>query len=102
MGASFRNIGEITELAGCDLLTIAPKFLKELTDTKAPLARKLDAADSRAMNIQPIPMAEADFRAAHEKNRMAKDKLAQGIADFSKAIIAVEELLKEKLQKAKA
>jgi transaldolase len=100
MGASFRNIGEITELAGCDLLTIAPKLLKELAETKAPLPRKLDPAKSKEMAIQRMPMTEADFRAAHEKNRMAKDKLAQGIADFSKAIVAVEELLQKKLESA--
>ena len=97
MGASFRNIGEITELSGCDLLTIAPKLLKELADTRAPLARKLDAAVSKTQQLSRIPMTEADFRAAHTQNRMANEKLAQGIADFSKAIIGVEQLLKDKL-----
>lgn len=97
MGASFRNIGEITELSGCDLLTIAPKLLKELAETRAPLARKLDAAVSKTQQLSRIPMTEADFRAAHTQNRMANEKLAQGIADFSKAIIGVEQLLKDKL-----
>ena len=97
MGASFRNIGEITELSGCDLLTIAPKLLKELAETRAPLARKLDAAVSKTQQLSRIPMTEADFRAAHTQNRMASEKLAQGIADFSKAIIGVEQLLKDKL-----
>ncbi len=99
MGASFRNIGEITELAGCDLLTIAPKLLKELADTKAPLVRKLDPAESKKLQIDRIPMNEEQFRALHEQNRMAKEKLASGIADFSKAIVAVEEVLAGRLQK---
>ena len=98
MGASFRNLGEITELAGCDLLTIAPKFLKELADTKEPLVRKLDPAASKKMKIDRIPMNEERFRAMHDKNRMAKDKLASGIEDFSKAIIGVEDLLAKKLK----
>ena len=97
MGASFRNIGEITELAGCDLLTIAPKLLKELSETQAPLPRKLDGAAAQGMQIERIPCDEAAFRAMHEGNRMAKEKLAQGIEDFSKAIVAVEGLLKARL-----
>jgi transaldolase len=100
MGASFRNLGEITELAGCDLLTIAPKLLKELADTRAPLPRKLDPAQSKKMTIERIPMTEERFRAMHEENRMASDKLAQGIADFSKAIVAVEETLTARLRQS--
>lgn len=97
MGASFRNIGEITELAGCDLLTIAPKLLKELQDTTGPLERKLSADAAKAIQVERIEMNEQVFRAMHEQNRMATDKLSQGIADFSKAIVAVEELLKTRL-----
>jgi len=100
MGASFRNIGEITELAGCDLLTIAPKLLKELAETRAPLPRKLDPAHSQKLNIARIPMTEERFRAMHEENRMAHDKLAQGIADFSKAVVAVEETLAARLRQS--
>ncbi len=98
MGASFRNIGEIVELAGCDLLTIAPKLLKELAETQAPLTRKLVVEGARGLSIARIASDEASFRAMHEENRMANDKLAQGIEDFSKAIIAVEQLLKGRLQ----
>lgn len=97
MGASFRNIGEIVELAGCDLLTIAPKLLNELSETIAPLQKKLDAEAAKSAVVARIPADEASFRAMHEKNRMASEKLAQGIADFSKAIVAVEVLLRDRL-----
>lgn len=100
MGASFRNIGEITELAGCDLLTIAPKLLKELADTVAPLPRKLSPTHAQSLTLSRIASDEASFRAMHEENRMAKEKLAQGIEDFSKAIVSVEQLLKGRLQQA--
>ncbi|HRI51134.1 MAG TPA: transaldolase [Pseudomonadota bacterium] len=100
MGASFRNIAEITELAGCDLLTIAPKLLKELAETRGPLPRKLDPAHSRQLNIPRIPVTQDGFQAMHEENRMAKDKLAQGIADFSKAVVAVEEVLAARLRQS--
>ena len=100
MGASFRNIGEITELAGCDLLTIAPKLLKELADTVAPLPRKLSPTHAQSLTLSRIASDEASFRAMHEENRMAKEKLAQGIEDFSKAIVSVEQLLKGRLQPA--
>jgi transaldolase len=65
MGASFRNIGEITELAGCDLLTIAPKLLEELDTTQGDLPRKLDPANSKSMDIKKIPMDEATFEKMH-------------------------------------
>ena len=100
MGASFRNIGEITELAGCDLLTIAPKLLKELADTMAPLPRKLSSTHAQSLTLSRIASDESSFRAMHEENRMAKEKLAQGIEDFSKAIVSVEQLLKGRLQQA--
>ena len=97
MGASFRNTGEIVELAGCDLLTISPKLLKELSEAQGTLTRKLEPTRAKAMPIERIPMSEAAFRAMHEENRMAKDKLSQGIEDFSKAIIAVEQMLAQRL-----
>ncbi|MFO0619818.1 MAG: transaldolase [Polyangia bacterium] len=100
MGASFRNIGEICELAGCDLLTIAPKLLAELAETRAPLVRKLDAEAARSLSIERIAMDEATFRAMHAQNRMAQDKLSQGIADFVKAQVSVEELLAKRLASA--
>jgi transaldolase len=96
MGASFRNLAEITELAGCDLLTIAPNFLTELQQKTGDLPQKLDAAKARAMDIAKTPMDEAAFRAAHEQDKMAKDKLDEGIQGFSKAIVVLEKLLHER------
>ena len=97
MGASFRNLGEITELAGCDLLTIAPNFLAELQSTTGTLVRKLDPAAAKAKSLARIAMDEATFRRMHEADKMAKDKLDEGIQGFSKAIVALEALLTERL-----
>jgi transaldolase len=97
MGASFRNIGEIIELAGCDLLTIAPKLLEELSTTEGTLKRKLDASKSAADPIQKITMDEATFEKMHEENSMAHDKLKEGIEGFSKALEDLEKLLAKRL-----
>lgn len=96
MGASFRNLGEITELAGCDLLTIAPNFLGELSTTEGTLPKKLDADKAAAMDIPKLSFDEAAFRQAHEADPMAREKLDEGIAGFSKAILALEKLLEER------
>ena len=101
MGASFRNLGEITELAGCDLLTIAPNYLAELAATEGALPRKLDPAKAAALDIPKLTFDEAGFRAAHEADPMAKDKLEEGIAGFSKAIAALEKLLEERYKAMK-
>jgi transaldolase len=98
MGASFRNIGEITELAGCDLLTIAPKLLAELHDTTGELDRKLDPAASAKKDVARLSLDEATFRAMHAADPMASDKLEEGIAGFSKALVALEKLLGERLR----
>jgi len=97
MGASFRNIGEITELAGCDLLTIAPKLLAELDSSTADLPKKLDASKAAAMNIEKIPMDKATFDKMHAADRMAHDKLKEGIEGFSKALEDLEKLLAKRL-----
>ncbi|HEV3189987.1 MAG TPA: transaldolase family protein, partial [Polyangiaceae bacterium] len=96
MGASFRNIGEITELAGCDLLTIAPNFLQELSSAYGPLPRKLDPEKARTMTIERIPMDEATFRKMHAADPMAKDKLEEGIEGFTKAIVTLEKALADR------
>lgn len=90
MGASFRNIGEITELAGCDLLTISPQLLAQLEGTEADLPRKLDPDKAAAMDIEKIAMDEATFRSMHEADRMAQEKLDEGIKGFSKALETLE------------
>ncbi|MCL2724091.1 MAG: transaldolase [Polyangiaceae bacterium] len=97
MGASFRNMGEITELAGCDLLTIAPSLLAELEAATGELPRKLDPAKAKAKSIPKIAMDESTFRAMHDADRMAKDKLAEGIENFSKALVSLEKQLASRL-----
>ncbi|WP_437929504.1 transaldolase [Sorangium sp. So ce291] len=102
MGASFRNIDEIKELAGCDLLTISPKLLAELASGSGDLPRKLDPEAARALNIEKITMDEATFRAMHTADRMASDKLNEGIDGFVKALGSLEVLLRERLQQTAA
>jgi transaldolase len=97
MGASFRNTGEIKELAGCDLLTIAPKLLEELETTEGTLPRKLDPAAAQKLDIQKIPMDKAAFDKMHAADRMAHDKLKEGIDGFSKAIVDLEVVLEKRL-----
>jgi transaldolase len=97
MGASFRNLGEITELAGCDLLTIAPNFLEELSKSEEVLTRKLDPAKAKAKSVDRMPMDEAIFRKMHTADKMASDKLEEGIQGFTKALVALEKQLGEKL-----
>lgn len=97
MGASFRNIGEITELAGCDLLTISPGLLEELQATEGDLPRKLDPAKAATMDIEKISVDKATFEKMHAENRMATDKLAEGIDGFEKALVTLEALLADRL-----
>ena len=98
MGASFRNLGEIMELAGCDLLTISPNLLKELESSDAPLTRKLDPTAAAASAETPIPMDKATFDRMHQEDRMASDKLAEGIQGFTKALENTEALLARRLR----
>ncbi len=97
MGASFRNIGEIKELAGCDLLTISPHLLGELESTQGDLPRKLDPEKAKSMNIEKIHVDKATFDAMHAKDRMASDKLKEGIEGFSSALVNLEQLLAKRL-----
>jgi transaldolase len=83
MGASFRNIGEITELAGCDLLTISPNLLAELQKTEAPLARKLSVDAAKASSIAKLPLDEKSFRWLFNENAMATEKTAEGLRSFN-------------------
>jgi transaldolase len=102
MGASFRNAGEILELAGCDLLTIAPKLLAELDGMSGQLQRKLDPRAAQSQKIEKIAIDEATFRRMHEQDRMAKDKLADGIESFVKAQVSLEGLLLQKMKELAA
>ena len=97
MGASFRNIGEIIELAGCDLLTISPKLLSELETTEGTLIRKLDPAKAKELKIEKLTIDKATFDKMHAADRMANDKLKEGIEGFSKALEDLEKLLEKRL-----
>jgi transaldolase len=90
MGASFRNIGEIIELVGCDALTISPSLLKELEGTDAVLEKKLDAAKSKLLDISPVKMDEKIFRWMMNEDAMATEKLAEGIRKFTEDLIKLE------------
>ena len=81
MGASFRNVGEIIELAGCDRLTIAPALLKELQENTTPLVRKLEYKGE--VKAKPQPLTEAEFYWQHNSDAMAVEKLAEGIRKFA-------------------
>ncbi len=102
MGASFRNLGEITELAGCDLLTIAPALLAELQATEGELPRKLDPEKAALMDLEEINVDKATFDEMHKADRMATDKLAEGIKGFEKALVTLEELLANRLAELEA
>ena len=90
MGASFRNIGEIIELAGCDALTIAPSLLKELESTEGILEKKLVPETSKNLDIKHIYMDEKTFRWMMNEDAMATEKLAEGIRNFTKDLIKLE------------
>ena len=96
MGASFRNLDEITELAGCDLLTISPKLLEQLGQSDAVLKRKLDASHPVSVEEQ-IHVDRERFDAMMKEDRMATDKLGEGIKGFSKAIETLEHQLAHRL-----
>ena len=83
MGASFRNVGQITALAGCDLLTISPDLLAQLSASEAPLPRALDAQAARSLDLIPVNYDEATFRYALNEDAMGTEKLAEGIRAFA-------------------
>lgn len=95
MGASFRNVGEITELAGCDRLTIAPALLKELQENTTPLVRKLEYKGE--VKAKPQPLTEAEFYWQHNSDAMAVEKLADGIRKFAVDQEKLEAMLSAKL-----
>ncbi len=97
MGASFRNIGEIQELAGCDLLTISPKLIEDLDSKQEDLPRKLDPAKAKNMQIEKLTIDKQTFDKMHAENRMAHDKLKEGIEGFSAALENLEKILAKRL-----
>jgi transaldolase len=93
MGASFRNIGQITALAGCDLLTISPELLAQLAATDAPLRPALDAQAAQAMDLPAVQYDESAFRLALNEDAMATEKLAEGIRAFCADALKLEALM---------
>ncbi len=93
MGASFRNIGQITALAGCDLLTIAPELLAQLAASEAPLERALDPASAKDLELQPVQYDEPGFRYALNADAMATEKLAEGIRAFAADAAKLEQMV---------
>jgi transaldolase len=94
MGASFRNVGQITALAGCDLLTIAPELLAQLAASNAPLSRALDAQAAPTLDIPFVQYDEAGFRYALNEDAMATEKLAEGIRAFAADTFKLEALMR--------
>jgi transaldolase len=93
MGASFRNLGQITALAGCDLLTISPELLAQLAASDAPLERALDAESATALDLPAVNFDEAGFRYALNEDAMATEKLAEGIRAFALDAARLEQLM---------
>ena len=94
MGASFRNVGQIVALAGCDLLTISPDLLAQLAASEAPVARALDPVAAKTMDIAEVRHTEASFRYALNEDAMATEKLAEGIRAFAADAVKLEALIK--------
>jgi len=99
MGASFRNIDEIIELAGCDLLTISPSLLTELQEKSHMIKRKLNPQDSKSLSIEKIYLNKTIFQQKLSQNKMASEKLSEGIEKFSRDIIHLENILQSSLEK---
>lgn len=97
MGASFRNVGEILELAGCDLLTISPALLEELQGMDVEVPKKLDAEAAKSADITPLDVSEKSFRWLLNQDAMATEKLAQGIRVFSQDSQKVRKMVAENL-----
>jgi transaldolase len=95
MGASFRNVGQIVALAGCDLLTISPELLAHLAATEAPLGQALDAAAAQGMDLPAVRYDEASFRLSLNEDAMATEKLAEGIRAFCADAVKLEVLMQK-------
>ena len=97
MGASFRNIGQIESLAGCDLLTISPDLLEDLQTSNKVIVRKLDPAEAALAPVEKIALDEKIFRWMLNEDAMATDKLAEGIRKFAADIVKLEDIIKKSL-----
>ncbi len=97
MGASFRNVGQIIELAGCDLLTISPELMKELSESYEPVERKLDPEKAETANVERLELDEKRFRYLVNDNAMATEKTAEGIRKFAADVVKLEKFVASKL-----
>src|SRR5437868_14168897 len=97
MCASFRNIGQIRELSGCDCLSISPELMKELSESTEPLERKLDPEKAKAANIDKLELDEKKFRWLLNENAMAYEKTGEGIRKFAADVIKLEKFVASKL-----
>jgi transaldolase len=97
MGASFRNTDEILQLAGCDRLTISPELLDQLSASQAKVTKHLDADAAASMDIPKIDMDESAFRWMMNEDQMATEKLSEGIRNFAKDIVKLEDIIKGKM-----
>ena len=98
MGASFRNAGQIRELAGCDALTISPELMKELAESQEPLERKLDPEKAKAAKIDKLELDEKKFRWLLNENAMATEKTAEGIRKFAADVVKLEKFVASKIK----
>ncbi|KAF2728513.1 transaldolase [Polyplosphaeria fusca] len=100
MGASFRSIGEVTELAGCDYLTIAPNLLENLYNSTDSVPKKLDASDATSLDIEKKTYinSEADFRFDFNEEQMAVEKLREGISKFAADAVTLKDILRKKIE----
>jgi transaldolase len=98
MGASFRNVGQIRELAGCDALTISPELMKELAESQEPLERKLDPEKAKSENIDKLEMDENKFRYLLNDNAMAYEKTGEGIRKFAADVVKLEKFVAGKIK----
>ena len=100
MGASFRNIGEITELAGCDYLTISPKLLEQLFNSTDSVPKKLDASQATSLDIKKREYLndEALFRFDFNEEQMAVEKLREGISGFAADAVTLKDILRKKIE----
>jgi len=99
MGASFRNIGQIQELAGCDCLTISPELMKELSESTEPLERKLDPEKAKSAKVEKLELDEKKFRWMLNDDAMAYEKTGEGIRKFAADVIKLEKFVSSKLEK---
>lgn len=100
MGASFRSIGEVTELAGCDYLTIAPNLLEQLYNSQDSVPKKLDASDANSLDLEKKTYInnEAEFRFYFNEDQMAVEKLREGISKFAADAVTLKDILRKKIQ----